>query len=787
MPRKYRRLAVHAHGGRLSVHVMHAHIDGALRALVVLAHRRLHVQRQAAALQRASEMQQLVSTLLVRLRRHAVVVVQLAGAAAHRRVVVIVQGEVTGVVVARGLHHVGHGNESARAHVHGNVVGLQGDGLAGAARMPFARVEIEPGAGGREVHAGRLRALGHHRRHQEVLAPQVRGRHGLRGRVVGLLVHHRAHQRQAQLVVVEAERVVIRQQRVAQADGVARQRFGGGIAVHGFGWHFFLRVRAEYGLEHAVLQPARVQFVVLHRVGEAAQVRVHIAGALHAHLQRDFRLRLQAAPAAVDVARPRDDAVALRARVAGAHQDERPLGREVLLVAFGHQARPLVAIDVVHLVGAAGGVAHGGGVQLRLAQVAPYACHALLAQPFINIPQPVLARCAKNVDQARVAEEEIVRQRLAVRPRAQDVLVERFLPAARRVDDERLGNDHRLHAALLEVGHHAGGVGKAVLVPCQVAHRALDLLAEPVQVEHDGVERDVVRCKLRNGFARLRFRVIAEAHGEVAERPARRQRLPAGQAGVVAHHVLPRVARDHLVSLAPANGFPRQAVGLLAVEIEVAGLGVIEVQRIQFRRHRNRHAVVELLRGGAVAVVGLVVQRKAVAAPVHAHCARAGAVQRFAAVEREFDRFQFARLALVDILAAGGHIVAHLAVAEFFGHQRLALVGVGNAERRLGDGNDDAGCGELDAVAPIGHRGPDRGGRQHHGVRRRVDLLAVGNESGFHDGVRVRLDQVAAVAGADFKLAIAGRHVFKGAARILRHCWIAKNRVKREAQGQLGE
>jgi hypothetical protein len=42
------------------------------------------------------------------------------------------------------------------------------------------------------------------------------------------------------------------------------------------------------------------------------------------------------------------------------------------------------------------------------------------------------------------------------------------------------------------------------------------------------------------------------------------------------------------------------------------------------------------------------------AAAVHADCARAGAVQGFVLVEREFDGFQFARCALVDILAAQG-------------------------------------------------------------------------------------------------------------------------------------
>jgi hypothetical protein len=39
-------------------------------------------------------------------------------------------------------------------------------------------------------------------------------------------------------------------------------------------------------------------------------------------------------------------------------------------------------------------------------------------------------------------------------------------------------------------------------------------------------------------------------------------------------------------------------------------------------------------------------------------------------------------------------------------------------------------------------------------VRRRVGLFAAGDEGGFDDAGRVGLDQVAAIAGADFQLAV---------------------------------
>jgi hypothetical protein len=158
--------------------------------------------------------------------------------------------------------------------------------------------------------------------------------------------------------------------------------------------HFILRVRTEDGLEHAVLQPARVQLIVQYRVGEAAQVRVHIADALHAHLQRDLRLRLQSAPAAVHIARPWNDAVALRARVTGAHQDEGALGREVLLVAFRHQPRPLVAVDVVHCLGVPLACA-GRSDGLPARPDRPTRRPRLAGAGLVDIPEPVLALWAK--------------------------------------------------------------------------------------------------------------------------------------------------------------------------------------------------------------------------------------------------------------------------------------------------------------------------------------------------------------------------------------------------------
>ncbi|EEF27476.1 conserved hypothetical protein, partial [Ricinus communis] len=653
----------------------------------------------------------------------AIVVVQMALRLRHARVVPVMQVQLRCRIIARVLHRLRERNEGAGADVRRDAVRTCGHGLQDAAVVRLVRIEVEPHAAfAREEDFLARGARFRDGRDEEVRAPQVRGRDARRRHefIVRVLEQDGAHHRHARAAIVEGGRVVIGQHRVAQADGGARQRLHGRGAEDRLGRHLFLRVRTEDRLEHAVLQPAHVQLVVQHGPGKAAQVGMHVRLALHAHLQRDFHLRLEAAPAPLHVARPRDHAEALRSRVTRAHQDERPFLRIVARIAVGDQFRPFVAVDVVDLVRRAGGMARGGRMRFRFAQIAPPAGDAARLEVLVDIPEPVARLRLEHVDEARVPEEEIEDERLALRIRREDALLRGVLPALRRRQHERFRDEDGLDALPAEIRHHRFRAGEAVAVPREVAHRALDGLAEPVQVEHDGIQRDAVRDEFFHDGARLAFRVVAEAAREIAERPARRQRLAARQAGRFVHQLRPVVTRDHLVRLAAAHHFVAQGAVLAAVEIEPAGPRIVEVDRVLVRRHGHRDAIAHLVRAVAEPVRRPVVQAEAVAAPVHADGARPGAVQRLVALEREFDAFQFPRMA----------------VALLLGDERPALVGVADAQRRFVHRDRDAVRDELDA--PV--RFPDRrlrlAGLQHDGVRGRIERLAARHEARLDD-VRV--------------------------------------------------
>ena len=164
-------------------------------------------------------------------------------------------------------------------------------------------------------------------------------------------------------------------------------------------------VGAVDGLEGAVLQPPGIEFRVAQVAGEAAEVGVHPGDALQAHLEGQFDLGLEAAPGALDIAAPRQDAVALGADEAGAHQVEQAPVREVPLETLVDQPRPFVAERVVQFVAAAIRVADVAGMGFRFAEVAPPAGDSGGGVFPVGVPEPRPRRGGEDIDQPRPAEE----------------------------------------------------------------------------------------------------------------------------------------------------------------------------------------------------------------------------------------------------------------------------------------------------------------------------------------------------------------------------------------------
>ena len=82
----------------------------------------------------------------------------------------------------------------------------------------------------------------------------------------------------------------------------------------------------------------------------------------------------------------------------------------------------------------------------------------------------------------------------------------------------------------------------------------MDLGAEPVQVEDHGIQRDVLAAKPAHDVAHFLLGAVAEARCEVAERPARRERLPSRYVGVIADEFRVIAAGNHQVGRSSGNG-----------------------------------------------------------------------------------------------------------------------------------------------------------------------------------------------------------------------------------------
>ena len=309
------------------------------------------------------------------------------------------------------------------------------------------------------------------------------------------------------------------------------------------------------------------------------------------------------------------------------------------------------------------------GVHLGLAEVAPGRRRALLEQHAVRLPEPVARGLVEDVDEAGIAEIEIERLRYARDIERQRGLVDRVLPAFRRRQDKRLGDRDRAYAVFGKVADHVFRRRERVAVPVELAHVALDVRAEPVDVEDDGIERHVGALEAPHDVARLFLGAIAETRREIAERPARRQRLAAGDAGERLDQCRIGVAGRDNVRRAARDGLELQHVLLGARDVEPAARRVVERDDVALARQYRRQAVVHLPRLGRVAVVRLVVKRHALAAPVHAEHALAAAENFLFVVEPKAKPAQ--RL--------------QRKVAVLLGDERCAVFQVGDADRLFVD------------------------------------------------------------------------------------------------------
>src|SRR5690606_4569156 len=97
------------------------------------------------------------------------------------------------------------------------------------------------------------------------------------------------------------------------------------------------------------------------------------------------------------------------------------------------------------------------------------------------------------------------------------------------------------------IGNHFFEVGEAVAEDFQIAHGSLDVFAEPVEIENDGIDGDFFVAKFFDGSLGVLLRMITETTGEISERPSRWQRLTASEQSIMGNQFLPGIGGDDLI------------------------------------------------------------------------------------------------------------------------------------------------------------------------------------------------------------------------------------------------
>ena len=317
-----------------------------------------------------------------------------------------------GLRLMRALHRRSQRNDRAGPHKQRQRIDgrLHRDGLA--AFDALLGPVVVPVGPGRQVDLAAGGALFGHRRYQKgraehVLVAQI-GHLG----VVGEIQRQRAHERRAGEPGLVAQRVDVGHQLIAQAQVLFQNR----LSLFAVGPDFVgvpAAVGAEDGQKRGVLEPAgiklRVVIVAAHVGASVGWIQQRLVGWMvlsgqilpsagvvgpvgqprSRKIQAGGNLPLERVPGGIDVGRPEDRTVPLRACIGVARQDQRPPLRLVLAEAVIE--RPCVEewVDIEKLC--AGTDVQVGAVrgQIRLGFVGPQGVEALADNVLVDgLPVP---------------------------------------------------------------------------------------------------------------------------------------------------------------------------------------------------------------------------------------------------------------------------------------------------------------------------------------------------------------------------------------------------------------
>src|SRR5919112_2244318 len=162
-----------------------------------------------------------------------------------------------------------------------------------------------------------------------------------------------------------------------------------------------------------------------------------------------------------------------------------------------------------------------------------------------------------------------------------------------------------VEALFSEFGYELLRLGEAFLVPGKDA-----VAVHVVNVEVEGVARDVALAEVAGHLAHLALIHVAVAALLVAQRPHRRHRSAPGQLRVAVKYVVRGRAAEDVVDDVPALGAVVSAVSACFRQVELDAVGVVEEETVgpaAYKRDRERDRGVDVVEGGGVPSRGIYV------------------------------------------------------------------------------------------------------------------------------------------------------------------------------------